>query len=107
MMSRVYNFCAGPAALPEPVLAFVRDELLSYLGMGLSVMEMGHRSPEFEQIVKEAEASLRRLLSISDDYHVLFMQGGATLQFSLIPMNLLRGKKQADYLVVDMYLIYH
>jgi len=103
MMSRVYNFCAGPAALPEPVLAFARDELLSYQGMGLSVMEMSHRSPEFEQIVKEAEASLRRLLSISDDYHVLFMQGGATLQFSLIPMNLLRGKKQADYLVTGTW----
>ncbi len=102
-MTRVYNFCAGPAALPEAVLAKARDELLDYQGLGMSVMEISHRSAEFERILQDAEASLRRLLNLSDDYHVLFMQGGATLQFSLVPMNLLRGKKQADYLITGTW----
>ena len=77
VMTRKYNFCAGPAALPEPVLARARDEMLDWHACGLSIMEMSHRSPEVVGVAEAAEASLRRLLSISDDYAVLFLQGGA------------------------------
>ncbi|MEM9256096.1 MAG: 3-phosphoserine/phosphohydroxythreonine transaminase [Pseudomonadota bacterium] len=94
---RCHNFCAGPAALPEPVLVQARDELLNWHGCGLSIMEMSHRSAEIVGIAEAAERNLRTLLEISDDYAVLFLQGGATTQFSAVPLNLLGGSKGADY----------
>jgi len=97
-MSRVYNFCAGPAALPTAVLEKAAGEMLDWNGKGLSVMEMSHRSDEYVSIAQKAEQDLRDLLSIPDNYKVLFMQGGATAQFAMIPMNLLRGKNSADYI---------
>ncbi len=97
-MTRRYNFCAGPAALPTPVLERAREELLDYQGRGLSVMEMSHRSPEFTAIAETAEANLRTLLQIPDNYRVLFMQGGATLQFACVPLNLLGGGGTPNYL---------
>ncbi len=90
---RIYNFAAGPATMPEPVLEEVRDELMNYRGSGMCVMEMSHRSKMFQQIADEAEADLRKLMGIPDNYKVLFIQGGATLQFSMIPMNLMRNGK--------------
>ncbi len=96
-MSRVYNFCAGPAALPEPVLAQARDEMLDWHGSGMSVMEMSHRSPEFLSVAESAEADLRELLGIGNDYAVLFLQGGASLQFSAVPLNLMPEGGGADY----------
>ncbi len=97
-MARVYNFCAGPAALPEKVLERASSEMLNWQGKGLSIMEMSHRSPEYVSVAKKAERDLRDLLSVPENYKVLFMQGGATAQFAMIPMNLLRGKKSADYI---------
>ena len=97
-MSRVFNFCAGPAALPTAVLEKASGEMLDWQGKGLSVMEMSHRSAEYVSIATQAEQDLRDLLSIPDNYKVLFMQGGATAQFAMIPMNLLRGKNTADYI---------
>lgn len=97
-MARVYNFCAGPAALPTAVLEKASSEMLNWNDKGLSVMEMSHRSDEYVSIAKKAEQDLRDLLTIPDNYKVLFMQGGATAQFAMIPMNLLRGKKSADYI---------
>lgn len=97
-MARVYNFCAGPAALPTAVLEKASNEMLDWNGKGLSVMEMSHRSDEYISIAKQAEQDLRDLLAIPDNYKVLFMQGGATAQFAMIPMNLLRGKTSADYI---------
>ncbi len=97
-MTRKYNFCAGPAALPEPVLAQARDEMLDWQGAGLSLMEMSHRSPEVVGVFQRAEQTLRDLLAVSDDYAVLFLQGGASTQFSAIPLNLLDGRGSADYL---------
>ena len=96
-MTRKYNFCAGPAALPEPVLEQARDDLMDWQGAGLSIMEMSHRSPEIVGIADRAEACLRELMGISDDYAVLFLQGGASSQFSAVPLNLGTGGK-ADYL---------
>ncbi len=96
-MSRAYNFCAGPATLPESVLQQARDEMLDWRGTGMSVMEMSHRSDEFVEIAETAEKDLRELAGISDDYAVLFMQGGASSQFSTIPLNLLGDKASADY----------
>ena len=97
-MSRAYNFCAGPATMPEPVLQKAQEELLNWGKKGVSVMEMSHRSPEFLEIAYHAEHGLRQLMHIPDNYRVLFLQGGASTQFSVIPMNLLRGKKTADYI---------
>jgi len=97
-MTSVYNFSAGPATLPGPVLARAREELQDWHGSGMSVMEMSHRGKEFMSIAQQAEARLRELLGIPSDYHVLFLQGGATSQFSMVPMNLLRGRQQADYI---------
>ena len=94
---RVYNFSAGPAVLPEEVLAQARDEMLDWHGCGMSVMEMSHRGKEFISIAEAAEKDLRELLAVPPGYRVLFLQGGATLQFAAIPMNLLRGKRKADY----------
>jgi phosphoserine aminotransferase len=96
-MSRCYNFCAGPAALPEPVLEIAKEEMLDWHGKGLSIMEMSHRSAEVVGVADAAEATLRRLLGISDDYAVLFLQGGASSQFSAVPINLLGDKTGADY----------
>ncbi|APZ42806.1 3-phosphoserine/phosphohydroxythreonine transaminase [Acidihalobacter ferrooxydans] len=96
-MSRIYNFSAGPAVMPEPVLERAQAELLDWHGSGMSVMEMSHRGKEFMSIAAQAEADLRELLTVPDNYKVLFMQGGAHAQFSMIPMNLLRGNKRADY----------
>ncbi|OGA47029.1 MAG: phosphoserine transaminase [Betaproteobacteria bacterium RIFCSPLOWO2_12_FULL_62_13] len=96
-MSRVYNFSAGPAVLPEPVLKQAAEEMLDWHGSGMSVMEMSHRGKEFIAIHAQAEADLRELLAIPADYKVLFLQGGAAGQFAVVPMNLLRGKSAADY----------
>jgi len=96
-MGRVFNFSAGPAVLPEAVLAQARDEMLDWHGSGMSVMEMSHRGKEFIAIAQQAEADLRELMGIPANYKVLFLQGGATAQFAMVPMNLLRGKKGADY----------
>jgi phosphoserine aminotransferase len=98
-MSRIFNFSAGPAMLPAEVLARAGDEMLDWRGSGMSVMEMSHRGPEFMKIAAEAEADLRSLLAVPAHYKVLFLQGGATLQFAQVPMNLLRGKGKADYVV--------
>ena len=88
---RIYNFSAGPATMPEPVLEEIRDEMMNYRGSGMCVMEMSHRSKVFQQIADEAEQDLRDLMGIPDNYKVLFIQGGATLQFSMIPMNLMKN----------------
>jgi phosphoserine aminotransferase len=97
-MTKVYNFSAGPAVLPEDVLKQAQQELLDWHGSGMSVMEMSHRGKEFIGIAEKAEADLRELLGIPGNYKVLFLQGGATAQFAMVPMNLLRGKKKADYI---------
>ena len=97
-MERIFNFSAGPAALPLDVLEQARDELVNWRGCGMSVMEMSHRGKEYMSIQSEAEADLRELLGIPANYKVLFLQGGASAQFAMIPMNLLRGKASADYL---------
>ena len=96
-MIRAYNFCAGPAAIPEPVLQKAKEELLNWGEIGASIMEMSHRSEAFLQISADAEQDLRDVMHIPDNYHVLFLQGGASTQFAVIPMNLLRGKTSADY----------
>ena len=97
-MDRIFNFSAGPATLPLNVLEQARDELTNWHGCGMSVMEMSHRGKEYMSIHAEAEADLRALMNIPANYKVLFLQGGATAQFSMVPMNLLRGKASADYL---------
>ncbi|GAA3909200.1 3-phosphoserine/phosphohydroxythreonine transaminase [Halomonas cibimaris] len=102
-MSRKHNFCAGPAALPTKVLERARDEMLDYRGYGLSTMEMSHRSPEFTAIAERAEADLRTLLSVPDNYKVLFLQGGATLQFSMLPMNLLGRGGRANFIQTGIW----
>lgn len=101
-MSRVYNFSAGPAVLPEEVLREAADEMLDYKGTGMSVMEMSHRSKAYDTIIKEAEADLRDLMNIPDNYKVLFLQGGASQQFAMIPMNLMKNKKAA-YIVTGQW----
>lgn len=101
-MSRVYNFSAGPATMPLPVLEEIQAELLDYKGSGMSVMEMSHRSKVYQQIIDEAEADLRELMGIPDNYKVLFIQGGATLQFSMIPMNLCKNGV-FDYIVTGAW----
>ena len=101
-MSRVYNFSAGPAVLPEEVLKEAADEMLDYNGTGMSVMEMSHRSKAYEKIINDAEQDLRDLLNIPDNYKVLFLQGGASQQFAMIPMNLMKNKV-ADYIVTGVW----
>ena len=96
-MARCYNFCAGPAAMPEAVLRQAKEELMDWRGRGLSVMEMSHRSDEMVSIATEAEADFRELLGISDDYAVLFLQGGASSQFAAIPLNLAEESSVVDY----------
>ncbi len=102
-MSRVYNFSAGPAALPQAVLERARDELLDWHSAGMSVMEMSHRSKEFIDIAERAEAGLRNLLGIPGDYRVLFLQGGALAQNAFVPLNLLGGKRVADYVDTGLW----
>lgn len=101
-MSRVYNFSAGPAVLPEEVLKEASVEMMDYKGTGMSVMEMSHRSKAYDTIIKEAEADLRDLMGIPDNYKVMFLQGGASQQFAMIPMNLMKNKK-AVYIVTGQW----
>ena len=101
-MSRVYNFSAGPAVLPEEVLKEAAEEMLDYRGCGMSVMEMSHRSKMFETIIQEAEADLRELMNIPANYKVLFLQGGASQQFAMIPMNLMKNGA-ADYIITGQW----
>jgi phosphoserine aminotransferase len=101
-MSRVYNFSAGPAVLPEEVLQEAQAEMLDYKGCGMSVMEMSHRSKVFDDLIHETEADLREIMQIPDNYKVLFLQGGASLQFSMIPMNLMKNRV-ADYIITGQW----
>ena len=101
-MARVYNFAAGPAVLPEEVLKEAAEEMLDYRGCGMSVMEMSHRSKMFEEILNNAEADIRELMNIPDHYKVLFMQGGASTQFAMIPMNLMKNRV-ADYILTGQW----
>ncbi len=102
-MSRVYNFSAGPSMLPEAVLKRAADEMLDYQGSGQSVMEMSHRSKVYDGIIKEAEALLREVMNIPDNYKVLFLQGGASSQFAMVPLNLLNKSKKADYVITGQW----
>ena len=101
-MARVYNFSAGPAVLPEEVLKEAAAEMLDYEGCGMSVMEMSHRSKVFDKIIKDAEADLRELMGIPDNYKVLFLQGGASLIFASVPMNLMKNKR-AGYIITGQW----
>ena len=101
-MSRVYNFSAGPAVLPESVLQEAAAEMLDYRGTGMSVMEMSHRSKTYQAIIDQAEADLRTLMGIPDNYKVLFMQGGASQQFAMVPMNLMKNRV-ADYIITGQW----
>ncbi|MDI9509041.1 MAG: 3-phosphoserine/phosphohydroxythreonine transaminase [Clostridiales bacterium] len=101
-MGRIYNFSAGPAVLPEPVLKEAADEMLNYRDSGMSVMEMSHRSKVYDGIIKEAEKDLRELMNIPDNYKVLFLQGGASQQFAAVPMNLMKNKV-ADYIITGQW----
>lgn len=103
MTNRVFNFSAGPAVLPEPVLKKAQEDLFAMPGVGMSVLEISHRSPTFEQIIKEAEEDLRKLLGIPENYKVLFLQGGASLQFTMVPMNLLLKGVSADYILTGSW----
>jgi phosphoserine aminotransferase len=103
MTERIYNFSAGPAVLPVPVLEQARDEMLSLPGVGMSVMEISHRSKTFDEIMNGAEQGMRELLGIPENYRVLFLQGGASLQFSMIPMNLLTEGASADYIITGSW----
>lgn len=100
---RIYNFSSGPAVLPLPVLERVQRELIALPGVGMSVMEISHRSATFEGIIQKAEADIRRLAGIGDDYRILFLQGGATLQFSMVPLNLLTEGRTADYIMTGSW----
>ena len=101
-MTRVYNFAAGPAVLPEEVLKEAASEMLDYKGTGMSVMEMSHRSKAFEEIIQEAEEDLRELMNIPNNYKVLFLQGGASTQFAMVPMNLMKNRV-ADYIITGQW----
>lgn len=101
-MSRVYNFAAGPAVLPEEVLKEAADEMLDYNGTGMSVMEISHRSKDFEVIIQDAERNLRELMNIPNNYKVLFLQGGASMQFAMVPMNLMKNRV-ADYIITGQW----
>lgn len=103
MEKRIYNLSAGPAILPEEVLLEAQKDLFSYKGSGMSVMEMSHRGKIFDAIIKEADADLRKLLGIDDKFAILFLQGGATLQFSMVPLNIMPPKNKADYIVTGSW----
>ena len=100
-MAQVFNFNPGPAVLPPPVLARAQAELLDYQGRGMSILEMSHRSKEFEAINADAERRIKRLLDLGNDYRVLFLQGGASLQFAMVPLNFLHPGTVADYILTD------
>ncbi len=102
-MARVYNFSAGPSVLPESVLRRAADEMLDYQGSGQSVMEMSHRSKTYDAIIKECEALLREVMNIPDNYKVLFLQGGASSQFAMLPLNLMTGSGKADFLITGQW----
>ena len=102
-MDRIYNFSAGPSMMPLPVLKKAASEMLNYGKTGMSVMEMSHRSPEYQAIIDAAEASLCRLMNIPDNYRVLFLQGGASTQFAAVPLNLLSGSGRADYVITGQF----
>ncbi len=103
MTNRIYNFSAGPAVLPLPVLEEAQRDLVALPGVGMSVLEVSHRSKPFEAIVQECEANIRRLIGIPENYHVIFLQGGATLQFSMVPLNLLAPGETADYITTGSW----
>src|SRR3954468_9766525 len=103
MTERIYNFSAGPAILPVPVLERAREELLSLGGIGMSVMEVSHRSEHFAPVLRSAENGIRELLGVPENYHILFLQGGASLQFSMVPMNILGPGETADYVVTGAW----
>ncbi len=103
MTKRIYNFSAGPAGLPVEVLEKAQSELLSFNGIGMSIMEISHRSKPFDEVIERAKSGLRKLLSIPENYQILFLQGGATLQFSMIPLNFLREGETADYVVTGAW----
>ena len=102
-MSRVYNFSAGPSMLPLPVLERAAAEMTEYRDSGMSVMEMSHRSPAYEDIISEAQRLLRAVMGIPDNYKVLFLQGGATMQFAAVPLNLMTGSGKADYVISGQF----
>ena len=102
-MERVYNFSAGPSILPEEVLQRAAAEMMNYEGSGMSVMEMSHRSPVYEKIITDAESLLRKVMDISDNYKVLFLQGGASTQFAAVPLNLMNGSGKADYVLSGQF----
>src|SRR5829696_8870368 len=103
MTERIFNFSAGPAVLPVPVLEEAQRDMLGLPGVGMSVMEISHRSKTFDEIIGKAESGLRELLGIPENYHVLFLQGGASLQFSMIPMNFLPSDGSADYVITGSW----
>ena len=100
---RVYNFSAGPSSLPVSVLEKAASEMVEYQDSGMSVMEMSHRSPVYEKIIADAQATFRKVMGIPDNYKVLFMQGGATTQFAAVPLNLMNKNKKADYVVSGQF----
>ena len=102
-MARVWNFSAGPSTLPEQVLQTAAAEMMDYRGSGQSVMEMSHRSKTFDKIIKDAEALMRELYQVPDNYKVLFLQGGASAQFSAIPLNFMNGSGKADYIITGQW----
>jgi len=101
--TRIFNFSAGPAVLPVDVLEQAQRDLLSLPGVGMSILEISHRSKPFDEVIDGCDADLRTLAGISKDYHVLFLQGGASLQFSMVPMNLLSAQASADYIVTGAW----
>src|SRR5215207_4360988 len=103
MTERIFNFSAGPAVLPLPVLEEAQRDLVGLPGVGMSIMEISHRSKAFDEIIAQAENGLRELLNVPDNYHVLFLQGGASLQFSMIPMNFLPQGASADYILTGSW----
>ncbi|HYE69763.1 MAG TPA: aminotransferase class V-fold PLP-dependent enzyme, partial [Anaerovoracaceae bacterium] len=104
-MERIYNFSAGPAMLPESVLKKAQEEMMNYRDSGMSVMEMSHRSKQYEEIIKGAESVLRDIMAIPEDYSVLFLQGGASSQFAMVPLNLFSENKTADYVNTGTWAI--
>ena len=103
MENRIYNFSAGPAILPEDVLKEAQEQLFSLPGVGMSILEISHRSKKFDEVHAAAKEDLKKLLNLSDDYQMLFLQGGASLQFSMIPMNLMPPANKADYIVTVVW----
>src|SRR4051812_15638645 len=103
MTERIFNFSAGPAVMPVPVLEEAQRDMLSLPGVGMSVMEISHRSKTFDEIINRAESGLRELLGIPSNYHILLLQGGASLQFSMVPMNFLLREGSADYVLTGSW----